>query len=175
MRVYGQLLKAQVENLSSDPTPGIVGRVWFNTSSGQFKYDAGSAVQVIGTLAASADSVAAAMTTTGTSSLVSTMTAANANTLINKVSSPISTVSNLILAAISQAGTDSTPNLVVSAGSATGVTATTRTFTLGRMVFVTTSCFWTQTTPNASQITLDLLLVPNDAVSFQQPLLVSVS
>lgn len=57
------------------------GTVVYDTTTSQLKYDDGSNLIAVGTLTASADSVAAAMTTTGTGSLASTWTAANANTV----------------------------------------------------------------------------------------------
>lgn len=43
-----QLIDARVENLSSDPTAGNAGRVFFNTTSGEMKYDTGSAIALFG-------------------------------------------------------------------------------------------------------------------------------
>jgi hypothetical protein len=53
MKVYGQLERAQVENLTADPTgTGLVsGRVWFNSTVGEYKYYDGSATQVLADLA----------------------------------------------------------------------------------------------------------------------------
>jgi microcystin-dependent protein len=45
MRVDDQLINAQVELLSADPTPGKKGRIFFNTATGQMKFDDGSAIQ----------------------------------------------------------------------------------------------------------------------------------
>lgn len=53
MKVYGQLERAQIEALSADPTgTGLVqGRVWFNTTVGEYKYYDGSATQVLADIA----------------------------------------------------------------------------------------------------------------------------
>lgn len=47
MKVFGQLEKAQAENLASDPTgTGLVtGRLWFNTTSGKYKVYDGAVVR----------------------------------------------------------------------------------------------------------------------------------
>lgn len=46
MKVWGQLERAQIEPLSSDPsTTTLVGRIWFNTVAGLPRYSDGSAVQ----------------------------------------------------------------------------------------------------------------------------------
>lgn len=94
MKIYGQAERMQLENLSVDPSgAGLVkGRTWFNTSSGQAKYYDGSAVQVFGSLAASADTIAAAMTSNGTTSIASTMTTANANTIGAKITTAADTI-----------------------------------------------------------------------------------
>jgi hypothetical protein len=43
MKVYGALERAQVENVVSDPMPGLVGRIIYNTVSSKFKIDTGAA------------------------------------------------------------------------------------------------------------------------------------
>lgn len=45
LNVYSQLKSAQAENKASDYAAGTKGRFWFNTSSGVFKWDDGSAVR----------------------------------------------------------------------------------------------------------------------------------
>lgn len=45
MDVKGQLKRAQLENLTADPTPGIAGRVHYNTTDGIPKIDNGSAIK----------------------------------------------------------------------------------------------------------------------------------
>lgn len=42
MHVYGELIRAQWEILTSDPSAGREGRVWWNTTSNRFKGDDGS-------------------------------------------------------------------------------------------------------------------------------------
>lgn len=44
MKVYSQLERASVENLASDPSPGVVGRIFYNTTEGLYKVDTGSAL-----------------------------------------------------------------------------------------------------------------------------------
>lgn len=48
MQVYGQLERAQAENLASDPTAGVGGRLWFNTVSKTLKYDDGTKILTAG-------------------------------------------------------------------------------------------------------------------------------
>lgn len=43
-----QLLDARVENLSSDPSPGQIGRIFYNTTSAALKLDNGSSLVAIG-------------------------------------------------------------------------------------------------------------------------------
>lgn len=45
MNVFGELVRAQLELLSSDPTPGITARMFYNTTDGFFRYDNGSAIK----------------------------------------------------------------------------------------------------------------------------------
>jgi hypothetical protein len=47
MKVYGQLERAQAENLSASPTVGVVGRLWFNTVSGALCYEDGTNVRTL--------------------------------------------------------------------------------------------------------------------------------
>lgn len=46
MNVYGQLFRAQLENLASDPSSAatLAGRVFYNTTSARLKFDTGSAI-----------------------------------------------------------------------------------------------------------------------------------
>lgn len=46
MNVYGELVRAQFENLSVDPSAGQAGRVWLNTASGVAKLDKNGSTQV---------------------------------------------------------------------------------------------------------------------------------
>lgn len=48
MYIFGQLQNAQLENKSSDYSPGVKGRTWFNTTAGVPKYDDGTNIQVFG-------------------------------------------------------------------------------------------------------------------------------
>ena len=48
MKVYGQLEKAQLENLGSDPTPGVKGRIWIDTVTNKPKYDNGTLAKFFG-------------------------------------------------------------------------------------------------------------------------------
>lgn len=48
MKVYGQLERAQAENLASDPTAGVGGRFWFHTTEKVMKYDTGTKVLSMG-------------------------------------------------------------------------------------------------------------------------------
>lgn len=50
-KIYGQLERAQFENLSADPSTGIKGRVWFNTSTGLIKFEDGTTVFQFASLA----------------------------------------------------------------------------------------------------------------------------
>ncbi len=52
MQVFGELQRAQIENLSADPTgTGLVQtRVWYNTTSGEFKFYDGAATRVLADL-----------------------------------------------------------------------------------------------------------------------------
>ncbi len=45
--IYSQLIQAQLENLGSDPTPGIKGLAFFNTADGLAKFDDGSAIRTL--------------------------------------------------------------------------------------------------------------------------------
>ncbi len=47
MRVNGELFYAQLENLSSAPTPGVAGRVWYRTDTSVAQYDTGAAVKTL--------------------------------------------------------------------------------------------------------------------------------
>lgn len=44
MKVYGQLERAQAENLAADPTAGVAGRFFFNSVSKLLKYDDGTKI-----------------------------------------------------------------------------------------------------------------------------------
>ncbi len=46
-KINGQLEKAQLQNLSADPTLGVDGKVWLNTSTSKAKVDIGSAAKEI--------------------------------------------------------------------------------------------------------------------------------
>lgn len=46
-KIYGQLEEAQLQNKSSDPTLGVDGKVWLNTTSSLAKIDIGSAAHQI--------------------------------------------------------------------------------------------------------------------------------
>lgn len=46
-KIYGQLEEAQLQNKTSDPTPGVDGKVWLNTTTSKPKIDIGSAVHEI--------------------------------------------------------------------------------------------------------------------------------
>lgn len=45
VNLYGELIRAQFQNLSSDDTFGVAGRIWWNTVLGQAKLDNGSAIR----------------------------------------------------------------------------------------------------------------------------------
>lgn len=45
MRIYGQVEKAALEVLSADPTQGVQGRFWFNSTSLKFNIDDGSNIR----------------------------------------------------------------------------------------------------------------------------------
>jgi hypothetical protein len=47
MKVFGQIENAQLENKSSDYSSGVVGRIWWNDTSGQTKVDDGSNIRAI--------------------------------------------------------------------------------------------------------------------------------
>ncbi len=42
--VYGQLVRAQLEQWASDPTPGVTGRIGYNSVTNRFALDNGSAI-----------------------------------------------------------------------------------------------------------------------------------
>lgn len=44
MKVYGELVRAQLEILQADPSAGIEGRIWFNDPSNAVNFDNGAAV-----------------------------------------------------------------------------------------------------------------------------------
>lgn len=46
-KIYGQLEEAQLHNKTSDPTAGVSGKVWFNTSDLRAKFDNGTAVKYL--------------------------------------------------------------------------------------------------------------------------------
>lgn len=46
-KIWGQLDRAQLENVSADPSVGVKGRAWFNYTDGISKYDDGSLVQAL--------------------------------------------------------------------------------------------------------------------------------
>ena len=48
MKVYGQLERAQAENLASDPSAGVGGRFWFHTTEKVLKYDTGTKILSVG-------------------------------------------------------------------------------------------------------------------------------
>lgn len=45
VNIYGELIRAQFENLSADPASGNAGRIWWNTVLGQGKLDNGTAIR----------------------------------------------------------------------------------------------------------------------------------
>lgn len=45
MKIYGSLERAQIEPLSSDPSAGVVGRIWFNTVDALAKLDDGTLIR----------------------------------------------------------------------------------------------------------------------------------
>jgi len=45
--IYGELKAACLEVLSSDPTGPTQGRIWFNTTEGKIKFDAGSGIRAL--------------------------------------------------------------------------------------------------------------------------------
>lgn len=47
-KIYSQLERASFENLSSDPSPGTAGRVFFNTTEGRAKIDTGFSIEPLG-------------------------------------------------------------------------------------------------------------------------------
>lgn len=47
MKVYGQLEKAQMENLGADPAAGVTGRLIFNTAEGRAKHDNGTVFRAL--------------------------------------------------------------------------------------------------------------------------------
>lgn len=47
MKLWGQIENAQLENKSSDYTAGPVGRIWWNTTSGQAKLDDGTNIRAL--------------------------------------------------------------------------------------------------------------------------------
>lgn len=51
MKIFGELESAQIENLGSDPagTGLVAGRIWLNTTTGQYKFYDGSAIKIVQT------------------------------------------------------------------------------------------------------------------------------
>lgn len=47
MKVYGNLERASIEALSSDPSQGVLGRIWWNTTSGLTKTDDGTNIRAL--------------------------------------------------------------------------------------------------------------------------------
>lgn len=47
MRIWGELQKACLELLGTDPAQGVIGRVWFNTASKEMKIDDGTSIQTV--------------------------------------------------------------------------------------------------------------------------------
>ena len=47
-KIFGQLEKAQLENLASDPTPGTKGRFFINTTANVARYDNGTSILDMG-------------------------------------------------------------------------------------------------------------------------------
>lgn len=47
MKILGQIENAQLENKSSDYSSGVVGRIWWNTTSGQIKLDDGTNIRAL--------------------------------------------------------------------------------------------------------------------------------
>ncbi len=45
--IYGELIRAQFENLASDPTPGVTGRVIWHTGDTRAKVDTGAAIKAL--------------------------------------------------------------------------------------------------------------------------------
>lgn len=46
--LYGQLIKAQLENTAADLAQGVQGRLWINTTSKKAKYDDGANIRLFG-------------------------------------------------------------------------------------------------------------------------------
>lgn len=46
-KIYGQLEKAQIENLTSDPSAGVAGRIWWRTDTGFLKTDDGTNIRAL--------------------------------------------------------------------------------------------------------------------------------
>lgn len=44
---YGELKQAALENLSSDTTPGVAGRIYRNSTDSKIKYDTGAAIKAV--------------------------------------------------------------------------------------------------------------------------------
>jgi hypothetical protein len=47
MNVYGELIRAQLERLSADPSSGVGSRIFWNTTEGRAKFDNGSAIKAL--------------------------------------------------------------------------------------------------------------------------------
>lgn len=115
-KIYGQLEKAQIENLASDPVGvGLSrGRLWYNTAVGQFKYYDGSAVQVVTSLGTSADAIGVAMTATGADAIGTSMTSTGANAVAGDVTS---TGANAIASVMTSTGANSIGSTMTSTGA----------------------------------------------------------
>lgn len=114
-----------------------------------------------GTLAtASADDICAAATSTGTGSLASTMTTANANTIGAKVTTAADTIMGQVttagLAATPATLTTYTPTVTPFAGTTSGLSANGSYMRIGHLVYVKILCFWTQATANAGSVDFSL-------------------
>lgn len=47
MNVWGELIKAQAENLASDPSAGIAGRIFYNTADKELRFDDGTDIREV--------------------------------------------------------------------------------------------------------------------------------
>lgn len=86
MNVFGQLVRAQVEVLSADPASRLIGRLWYNSSTGILKTDDGSNIRHILMADSSGNlTVPGTLAVTGAVSLSSTLAVSSTSSLLGNV------------------------------------------------------------------------------------------
>jgi hypothetical protein len=94
--IYGQLEKAQLENLSSNPTPASAGRVWWNSTTKHVFVDDTSIARVLGALAiGSNEAIASGGTITNSADFMQLRRVSSNGGAVNLSTTPFATFSNI--------------------------------------------------------------------------------